>query len=160
VSNLPNVFELAPLFFALAAVGLYVQLQGGGGRIALLGLYAALVSGLLAMTDIALYAGAVRESTKDTFSPTTFGSFLALITSLILLGIPHRELIRFSPDWRSLPLAIGILAIPPIAMRAALEALDPSLLELPIVVLGVTWVLLGWSELSDTGQVKAKRIGA
>jgi hypothetical protein len=130
----PYVFEVAPVFFALAAAGLYVRLQGRGGRTALIGLYAAFVSGLLAVTDIALYAmGAVGEATEDTFSPTTFGSFLALITSLILLGIPHMKATRLSPTWRSLPLAIGILTIPLVGIGAALEAFDHRLFELPIV---------------------------
>jgi hypothetical protein len=145
----PYVFEVAPVFFALAAAGLFVRLQGRGGRTALVGLYAALASGLLAVTDIALYVmGAVGEGTEDTFSPTTFGSFLALNTSLILLGIPHRKATTLSPARRSVPLAIGILTIPLLAMGAALEALNPRLLELPIIVLGVAWMLLG-CELAD-----------
>jgi len=43
-------------------------------------------------------------------------------------------------------------------MGAALEALDPKLLELPIIVLGVAWTLLGAGRLSDTGQVKKRPI--
>lgn len=151
----PFMFEIAPVFFALGAVGLYVQLQGSGGRTALMGFCAALLSVLLAITDIALYElGLVGQATKETFSPTTFGSFVALIASLILLGIVHRRASILPPVWRSLPLALGILTFPLSLIGAVLETLDPRLFELPIVVLGVAWMLLGSVQLTDTRRVK------
>ena len=126
-------------------MGLFIRLQGRGGRTTRVGLYAALVSGLLAVADIALTAlGGVGEASEETFSPTTFGAFLALIASLILLGIAHRKSTSLSPPWHSLPLTIGVLTIPFILIGAVLESLDPRLFELPIVVLGLAWVLLGY----------------
>lgn len=136
-------FEVAPLFFALGLVGLHARLQGRGGRPAHLG-------GTLAWAGVALAAmsGAhyVATSADSTLRSATIAlTMLSIFGSLVLLGIAVRRVGALPRPWRSLPLAIGVGAFPLIMVGGMLEALGERLLEVPIVVIGFTWMALGYA---------------
>jgi len=72
---------------------------------------------------------------------------LAIIIGLVLLGIVTLRAGILPTRWRMLPLAIGLLALLPVWVLAFVHV------ELPVVVLGIGWVLLGyalWSEADTT----------
>ncbi len=69
---------------------------------------------------------------------------LSILASLVLLGIAVRRVGALPGRWRSFPLSMGVAVLPLMMIGAILETLDERLLELPLVVLGLAWVMLGW----------------
>ncbi len=73
-----------------------------------------------------------------------FGAFAALLA----LGLAARRARALAMPYTSLPWAMGLAVIPLLIAGGALEAIDERLLELPIVLLGLGWIVLGaaiWS---------------
>ncbi len=140
----PNLFDVAQLFFALGMLGLHARLAGRGGLPGRIG-------GLLAYVAVALSAVNAPYSlffAEDgpqppfPFNVTYFAGALAVFVGLTFLGIAAWRKEALPPRWRSLPLAIGLSALLPVWI------LVPIHLELPIVVLGLAWMLgyVLWSE--------------
>ncbi len=74
-------------------------------------------------------------------------TWLLITSSLVLLGIAVRRVGALPGRWRWLPLSMGVAGLPLMVMSEV--ALFPDdgrsrLLELPLVVLGLAWVMLGW----------------
>lgn len=147
----PLLFEIAPFLFALGLIGLHARLDGRGGFPGRFGLGAAMVSGALGVLAL------VRPPTSsgESFSPVIFGSFLANLIGLVLLGIATRRTRALPDRWRLLPLVMGISTFPLMAVGGALESVNERLLEIPLVLLGLVWIWLGylvWS--SSTTMVR------
>ncbi len=71
---------------------------------------------------------------------------LSIFVGLVLLGIAVRRADALPGRWRSLPLAIGAGGFPlMIVVGGVLEALSERLLEIPLVVLGLAWIALGYA---------------
>ena len=155
------MFEVAPLFFALGLVGLHAQLKGRGGRPAQIGGAIAWAGVALAGVSAAYYIVTTDDSAVplSAILPLTG---LSILAGLVLLGIGVRRVDVLHGRWRSLPLAIGVGTFPLIVVGGVLEALDERLLEIPIVVLGLAWIALGfaiWRHASEapgeTGPTRA-----
>ena len=154
----PVVFEAALPLFAAGLVGLHARLGGRGGRLGRTGLllaYAALVSALVVLVGSTL-APAGWAPNEESVTPLTpfivlagFGPFVGLV----LLGIATLRVKAMPAPWNALPLVMGAGAVPLILVGGVLELINERLFELPIVLLGFAWVLLGYSVWS--GKDKA-----
>ena len=85
------------------------------------------------------------------FSATYFAGALAIFVGLTLLGVATLRQETLSPRWRILPLAIGLSALLPEWVLALVH------LELPVVLLGLGWMLLGYVLWSAEGE-QARRV--
>ena len=101
--------------------------------------------------------GADVEPSEDEITALTpfitlagFGTFAALF----VLGIAVRRARASARALCLLPWAMGLATIPLLFLGGALEALDERLLELPIALLGVGWVMLG-AALWDASPTRA-----
>lgn len=133
----PLVFEAALPFFAVGLLGLGARLGGQGGPLQTVGSVVACV---------AAAAGVVAVPTGLAFLITVagFGPFLGCV----LLGGAILRARVFPPPWSALPLALGLGGPVLILAGGALALLDERLLEIPIVVLGFAWLLLGYAILA------------
>lgn len=108
--------------------------------------------------------GAGVEPSEDEITALTpfiavagFGTFAALL----VLGIAVRRAGALPGRYASLPWAMGHgpwVGDDPVA--EALEALDERLLELPIALLGLGWVMLGvalWDASTTSGPLRIRR---
>ena len=131
------LFEVAPLLLAGGLLGLLASLPvGGGPRRA--GAALAAVAGAAAVYSLAVPVG------DGEFSPGLLVSVLALLLGLIVLGVPVRRHRTLGGQVSStLPLALGITTYPLLGVGGALEAIDPRLLEAPLLVIGVAWMAVG-----------------
>ncbi len=136
----PLLFEVAPLLFAGALVGLRGLLGSRPGQLAVAGGWLAGVAAVLAAVDLAQPSGATYEAD---FSPLTFFAFLCVLVALVLLGLQIRQRPLFPPPSRLLPAMLGILSFPLVAIGGALETINERLLEVPIVLLGAARLWLG-----------------
>ena len=144
----PDLLIPGELSLALGLLGLYVGLGGRGGWPGRLG-------GLLAYTAVALSAVNAPYSvffaedgprTPFPFNVTYLAASLALFVGLISLGIAALRADVLPRRWRALPLVLGLVALLPVWALAFVH------LGLPIVLLGLGWMLLGyalWSGKTD-----------
>lgn len=110
-----------------------------------IGLVSAIVSAPLAALGVVTMA---PTSSSESFSPAIFGSFLATLSGLVLLGIATRRTNALPGRWRLLPLMMGICIFPLMAVGGALESINERLLELPLILIALAWIWLGclmWS---------------
>jgi hypothetical protein len=148
------IFEAAPLFFAFGLVGLHAGLQERGGRPGLVGGALAWAGVGLALLSAAFYA-ATTDDEAFPLSATIPLTALSILASLVLLGIAVRRAHALPGRWRSLPLAIGTGVLPLLLAGGILETLDERLLEIPIVILGLAWIALGYATWSNASDVPA-----
>ena len=76
-----------------------------------------------------------------------FGPFL----SLVLMGSATLQARIFPPPWSALPLALGLGGPLLILAGGGLALMGERLLEIPIVLVGLAWILLGYSVLAVEG---------
>jgi hypothetical protein len=142
----PVIYEVAPLFFPVAAGALFV-LPGVRSRLATVGLAMASIAELAAVLAVlGFFLGPPdwqpTGSTVTVLTPWITLSALGTSVSLVLLGVPVRRA-RALPGWtRNLPLLIGAGAIPVLAVGGLLELLRTHLIEVSTVVIGLGWVAL------------------
>ena len=136
----PVVFEAALPLFALGLLGLHARLDGRGGPLGKAGVliaYAALASAaIVLMTPLAPF-----------YAVAGFGPFLGLV----LLGSATLQARIFPSPWSALPLAMGLGGPLLILAGGGLALISERLLEIPIVLVGFAWVLLGYSVLAVKG---------
>jgi hypothetical protein len=65
----------------------------------------------------------------------------------------------FPPPWSALPLAMGLGGPLLILAGGALAMISERLLEIPIVLIGLAWMLLGYSVLTVKGAAVQKPAG-
>ncbi len=149
------IYEVAPVLFTLGLVGLHARLKGHGGVSGLVGGVLAWASLAMALAVVGAFFYLVRVVGEPGFTRENLLALFALIAltglsiiaSLVLLGIAVRRVGALPGRWRSFPLSMGVAAFPLMVMSEV--ALFPDdgrsrLLELPLVVLGLAWVMLGW----------------
>lgn len=144
----PVVFEAAMPLFALGLLGLHARLDGRGGPLGMMGAlvaYAALVSAaVMLITPLPPF-----------YALAGFGPFLGLV----LLGSAIVQARVFPSPWSALPLAMGLGGPLLILAGGGLALVSERLLEIPIVLVGLAWMLLGYSVLvvkSATVQAPAR----
>ena len=150
----PLLFEAAPPLFAAGLVGLHARLGGRGGRLGRTGLllaYAALASALVVLVGSTLApAGWVpNEESVTSLTPFIVLAGLGPFVGLVLLGIATFRIKAMPAPFSALPLAMGVGAVPLMVVGGILEVVNERLLELPIVLLGLAWMLLGYSVWSS-----------
>lgn len=136
----PLLFEVAPVLFAVGIIGLRVLLGRRARRPADVGGWLAIAAFALAAVDL---AGGAQATSEANFSPITFIAFLSVLAALVLIGLQLRQEPVLPPRSRRLPLMLGILTFPLVAVGGALETIDERLLEVPLLCLGGAWVWLG-----------------
>lgn len=142
----PVIYEVAPLFFPVAAGALFL-LPGVRSRHATVGLVVANIAEFAAVLSVlGLYLGPPdwqpTGSTVTVLTPWITLSALGTYLSLVLVGVPVRRA-RALPGWsRNLPLLIGVGAIPVLVVGGLLELVRAHLIEVSTVVIGLGWVAL------------------
>ena len=136
----PVVFEAALPLFGVGLLGLHARLDGRGGALGKAGVlvaYAALASAaIVLMTPLAPFLAVAG-----------FGPFLGLV----LLGSATLQARVFLPPWSALPLAMGLVGPLMILAGGGLAVISERLLEIPIMLVGLSWMLLGYSVLVVRG---------
>jgi hypothetical protein len=136
----PLVFEAALPLFAVGLLGLHARLDGRGGPLGKAGVlvaYAALASGVIVL----------MKPLAPVVTVTGFGSFLGLV----LLGSAALQTRVFPPPWSALPLAMGLGGPFLMLVGGGLALISERLLEIPIVLVGLGWMLLGYLVLVVKG---------
>ena len=136
----PVVFEAALPLFALGLLGLHARLEGRGGPLGKAGVlvaYAALAAAVLVLV----------ASLPPLYAVAGFGPFLGLV----LMGSATLQAKVFPPPWSALPLALGLGGPLLILAGGGLALMGERLLEIPIVLVGLAWMLLGYSVLAVEG---------
>lgn len=152
----PALFGLGALCFIIGLVGLSKHIETGGLRV--LG---------VVMVVISLVSG-VALVVIDTFFPQliptgNFYSFPGTLLFAVVTVSPFVALIAFGgsmmqaeyPSWRAVPLGMGLSLPALFFIGGILEAIYPPLLEIPFMLFGAAWVVLGyqvWRYEMDTKQ--------
>lgn len=138
--------------FPFALLGLWSLVRGDGraaqigGALATAAAVAVVLGGLVRAIGGSGVEGGEDEVTVLTpfIAIAGFGTFAGLIA----LGLAVRRASALAGRCASLPLAIGLAAIPLLIVGGALETISARLLEVPIALLGLAWIVLGaalWS---------------
>lgn len=132
----PLVFETAMPLFALGVLGLGARLGNFKGPLGTVGVTVAFLSAFAAMvaflTQLSLFIAVAG-----------FGPFLGLV----LVGSAILQARIFPSPWSVLPLAIGLGGPALILAGGGLALINERLLEVPLVMVGFAWMLLGYSVL-------------
>ena len=136
----PVVFEAAMPFFAVGLLGLHARLDGRGGPLGKAGV-------LVAYAALASAAIVLVAPLAPFYAVAGFGPFLGLV----LVGSATLQAGVFRPPWSALPLAMGLGGPLLILAGGGLALMSERLLEIPIVLVGLAWMLLGYSVLVGKG---------
>jgi hypothetical protein len=136
----PVVFEAAMPLFAVGLLGLYARLDGRGGPLGRAG-------ALVAYAALASAAIVLMAPLAPFFAVAGFGPFLGLV----LLGSATLQARVFPSPWSALPLAMGLGGPLLILAGGGLALISERLLEIPIVLVGLAWMLLGYAVLVVKG---------
>lgn len=136
----PAVFEAALPLFAVGLLGLHARLDGRGGSLGKAGV-------LVAYAGLASAAIVLIAPLSPFYAVAGFGPFLGLV----LLGSATPRAKVFPPTWSALPLAMGLGGPLLILAGGGLALISERLLEIPIVLVGLAWMLLGYSMLVVKG---------
>lgn len=144
----PAAFAIGLALFPFALLGLWSLVRAVPERSAQIGglLAAAAAISVVLATLVRAIGGAAVEPSEDEITALTpfialagFGTFAALF----VLGIAVRRARALPGRYASLPWAMGLATIPLLILGGALETVNERLLELPIALLGLGWVILG-----------------
>jgi hypothetical protein len=140
----PDLLIPAQFFFALGLAGLHARLGGRDG-------WPARVGGILAYAAVALSAvnaaysvffAEAGPSTPFPFNATYFAASIAIFAGLVFLGMAVLRTGVLRGRWRFVPLVLGLSAFLPVWVLVLVH------LELPVVLLGLGWMLLGYAMLT------------
>ena len=126
--------------FAIGLLGLHARLDGRGGLLEKAGV-------LVAYAALAAAAIVLVAPLAPFYAVAGFGPFLGLV----LLGSATLQARIFPPPWSALPLALGSGGPFLILAGGGLALMSERLLEIPIVLVGLAWMLLGYSVLAVKG---------
>lgn len=141
----PVVFAAAPALFALALVALHALVRGRRERLERIGGFSAYVAAVLALMTAGAALVTWNGDMPALFNATMGFSTLFILVALVALGVVTRRAAVLRPPWHALPLALGILFVPLLLLGGLLSVGDERLLEIPIVLLGVAWMVLGYA---------------
>jgi hypothetical protein len=136
----PVVFEAAMPLFAIGLLGLHARLDGHAGPLGKAGV-------LVAYAALASAAIVLMAPLAPFYAVAGFGPFLGLV----LLGSATLQARVFPQPWSALPLAMGLGGPLLILAGGGLALISERLLEIPIVLVGLAWTVLGYSVLVVKG---------
>ena len=139
-SQLPILFEVAPFFFGVGLIGMHASLVGGSTPLAKVGVVLAYVALPLAVGNVI-----IESLSADSFFPAD----LAVLGSLVLLGLAFDRADLVQYRWRRWPLGLGLAFAPALVIGVVLESFDERYLEVPLVLLGLVWMSLGYLILTE-----------
>lgn len=126
-------FEVAPLLFALATLGLARWVpRSRVRRVGTVLAITAVLSCLVAALSAAVSGGVL--------GPDLGIGVLTMTAALVVLGVPIRH---SGLAVGGLPFMLGVGTIPAVLVGGALSTIDERLLELPIVLIGLAWIAVG-----------------
>lgn len=154
----PALFEVAVFLFAIALIGLHAlvterdeapeRIGGGLARVA------AVSSGLYLVSE--------ALSSDDDLSFWSLGlpiASLCVFGALILLGISIRRGVALPPPWQDFPLYFGASAIPLVMIvGGALAAIGDDLLEIPILIVALEWLILGYLLINEDRRPRRRAV--
>lgn len=132
----PFIFEAAMPLFAVGVVGLGARLGERRGPLGTAGVVLAYVAATSAVVAFA-------TELAPFIAVAGFGPFLGLI----LVGSANLQARIFPSPWSALPLGIGLGGPVLILAGGGLALINERLLEVPLVMVGFAWMLLGYSVL-------------
>ena len=144
----PIVYEVAPLFFPVAIAGLYALIEGRRSGLARAGLAVGAVAELCALLSVLGLLLGPTEWSPTGDSVTVLSPFIALsalgtILGLLLVGIVVRRTACLPGWWKNFPMFFAVSVVPLIASSAVLKAINERLFELPTLLIGLEWIVLG-----------------
>lgn len=144
----PVLFESASILFALGILGLRGRLRDPQSRLAFAGMVFACVAAVAGVGAVITTEFGIEVASEEDFSPFIFVSFLTTLVALALVAVPAWRERALQPHWHLVPIALAWSFIPLIAVGGMLEPINERLLEVPILILGLGWVLVGYATAS------------
>lgn len=141
----PVLFEAALPFFGVGLLGLAARLGEERGALGKAGV-------VVACVVMASAVAAFVTAAPPLIAVAGFGPFLGLI----LLGSATLQARIFPSAWSALPLAMGLSGPILILGGGGLAMVHERLLEIPLVLVGIAWMLQGYSVLN----VKSEAVGS
>lgn len=142
----PVAYELGAPLFAVALLGLFASLDREDRRATSGACAAGLAIALMLLAFVGRLIAPALAPVGEGFAPLSvvqLAAALCLLCALLLLGLASRRSRRLR--WSALPFWMGALLVPALLAGGALAEVDDRLLELPLVLFAIGWMLLGYS---------------
>lgn len=148
----PLIYEIAPLFFAMALWGVYKIINGRSSRLAQIALILAILAGVSAVV-VTLAEWFAPQLLPQGEAATVLTPFFVLagfgtLIALLLLGITAR---RTGVSWGWLPILMAVGFPLFLAVMGGLSeviqgnrVIAERLIELPVAFMGLAWLHLGF----------------
>ena len=146
------LFELAPSLLALASLGLALAwYQEGSGARFPVGLGALAV----AAAGVASFSYVLSGDDEGLFGPAMLIAFLSIIVLLFWVGRPLWRT-RDSGQWRAIPYPLAWSFVIAIPLGGLLSGINERLLEIPLLVISIEWILLGAALLISEYSIEGR----